>query len=385
MRETVCSFIGTIFVFFCACESAAAVICSEMNENQYNNLNKLYEYAQIVENPEYNESDDRVVCAVNDSASDSEESSKLIKLEVPMEFINQVRLRMRAWNDMPNERIIFRRIEKEGDDKSPQFAIGCYGQNEYENDYTEIALDIAGKIFGQDVVFYVIGKELRSTIIDLETGDTMVVTPGTNLFNHRQFRANFVGEDCVFPLINFTVEVLCETLSQQNDELYDAFTEINKNEIFLNSSRSLSMIGHSLGGTATQYVALNLPDACIPEGGFGGFKGFAFSSPGLKKSKKEYGSVQSGSAQSPINTLQSFVIDGDQVLDLLFWRRRQLGQAAVFSPPDSQNLCHAHSIAHVQKGICLCLQGEGIITQHSSGSKNSKILSEGLCPGEDSS
>ena len=376
MLKPICSAIGAILIAFFACGPALATMCNEIDQKRYNNLTKLYEYAQIVDNPEDSKSNNRIVCKVDKDITVPVQQPELMEVIIPMEFIKEVEARAEQWmqsNERPTSRMFLKFTNLDSDDSNPQFSIGCYGEKKYENDWTEIAFNLSVKIIGRNALFYLAGAGLKTTIINRDTGETIIVTPGTDLSKLREIRANIVGEDCVFPIVHITVDALCEALSHNDSHLNYVFKEQNK-DIFMLSSRSLTMIGHSLGGSATQYVASNLPRKCILEGGFNGFKAFAFSSPGLK----------SGEVLQNTDALKNFIINGDWLLKRAFLDRSQLGEIEVFTPPSSQMLCLGHSIDQVQNGICSCLQQDGAINKYNFKRSNREILTDERCEGYES-
>ena len=191
----------------------------------------------------------------------------------------------------------------------------------------------------------------------------MIVFPGTELGDLAKIFANFGAEDCVLPRVGAAVEIFCNVLRSKEGSVYNAFVKLNGDKEFPRDSSSLTMIGHSLGGSVTQFTALNLPEECLPSDNFNEFRAFAFVSPGLKNEKPE--STNQGKVQLPNERIFSVSVDGDttvnEKLEFIFSEHFQIGRVAVFMPQDSDELETRHTIVEVQKILCSCLQGEGSV------------------------
>lgn len=368
MRPNVCSAISTILISFAVGGPASAMMCNDPNVSPNYELKTLYEYAQIAEVPKNRGLNHMEDCFDSEGKMIAQRPTGIVELIVPREFTDLVAELVIA----QNERAMLRPTSRDGDGRTP-FTVGCRSDN---RDWG-ILIDLSFKLLAiprdQGVSFYLAGTEARGTVVAGEAGEPITVLGGTDLSKIPEIRANFEGESCVFPLVKTTVEVLCNALRYQRGKAYDALFEANSNnEVFSLKPQSLIMVGHSLGGSATQYVASNFPEDCKPEEGVDfSFEAYAFASPGLTNQR-------STSLQS--NTLHGFLINGDWVLRRAFHDRFQIGRIAVFRPPaDSRMFCPGHTIDEVQAGICSCLKGEGVIRHFPGGIENSKIGTEQRC------
>lgn len=367
MRTTVCSAIGTILIFFAVCGPASAMMCNDTNE-----LRKLYEYAQMAEAAKSNNWDGMEACVDNNGTTIVESPSDIVELFVPKEFTDLVII---STNDEFAE---FARL-RPSQPNSMQFTVGCHSGNNLFDLVVDFSFKLFARTSDQGASFYLAGTEVTGTVVTNKSGEpiTIIHSTGFSLSALSEIRANFKGEDCVFPLVQTTVEVLCEVLRKRGDSpVYSAFIEANGNSMFSYSpprsswSQSLTMVGHSLGGSAAQYVALNLPDECSPGDGLDAFEVYVFASPGLMNERNTR--LQS-------NMLQNFLIDGDRLLHhRVFQDRFQLGRIALFTPPRSQTFCLGHFIDEVQEGICSCLRGEGEMRHLTGGRTNDEIFTKVL-------
>lgn len=126
----------------------------------------------------------------------------------------------------------------------------------------------------------------------------------------------------------------------------------------------LSVIGHSLGGAAAQYVARDQAANGSNYSSAAEFNAYSFNSVGLDVSNSD---------PSSLLRLYSYSIDGEIVSVLGEQLRRvQAGRAIRYIPPPGMEkwsgsvateLIRRHRITTVQEGLCDCLQGQGAISR----------------------
>lgn len=103
------------------------------------------------------------------------------------------------------------------------------------------------------VYLHVVGKESDETswlVPEIGT-DVAIVLPGAQLSDLGQIGANFAGEDCVFPVANFTLHRICEEANRLKRD-YSEWLRTDDND-------RLTVVGHSLGGAAAQFIANSMP------------------------------------------------------------------------------------------------------------------------------
>ena len=162
--------------------------------------------------------------------------------------------------------------------------------------------------------------------------------PGTNIENAEEIVANFKGEACVFPSSSIVVDALCS--------VYD--TDKGKFDIENKQPSSVTLVGHSLGGSAVQYIAHSSPTS-VSANDFtqcSSVNAFAFGSPGLDKRPNGSDTLR--------GNLKTYVSDCDWLAQKKIFRDKiQTGRITITS--SSVN----HSIDGIQRDICTCIQGNG--------------------------
>lgn len=353
MRTAVQSFIGIILVFFGACGPASAMMCDEINKEDgwFMALKKLYEYAQIAEAPKHRDLDYMAKCKDNSTIVVDEKSMGVTDIGFDKDLPKLVRM-MHAEGDG----LVVHPTETNDDGQIFELTVGCRDENGLGNTFTGVRLKQFVGISDLRVSFHLAGTGVTGMVDNSGSVESMAVIPGTDLSKIEEIFTNFNGEKCVFPLVHTTVRILCGILSDGEGQ-----------------SRYLTMIGHSLGGLATQYVALNVPTECNLNDNSNAFAAYAFASPGLMN-QRAY--IPGG---IPI---VSFLVDDDFLLKGLFRERFQLNRIVVFSPQNwhvSDSLHARHSIDEVQAGICSCLRGEGVIHYCTGGQMNQDIFNKNPC------
>ena len=175
--------------------------------------------------------------------------------------------------------------------------------------------------------------------IEIDDGPPSTITvPGTNIEDVRQIVSNFVGEDCVFPAARIVVDALCA----KYDSRQRRFDFENQNP------SSATLVGHSLGGAAVQYIAHSRPDTETEQESEGRqcseITAYAFGSIGMQQ-------LPDGGNSSFRGNLETYVSDCDWLAQFLFAKKVQTGHITSISPSNS------HGIDGIQSDICGCISG----------------------------
>ena len=385
MRTAPYSVVGAILVILAVCGQASATTCQDLkrqDEETYNHLKKLYEYARIAEASKVDileEKKDNVEetnkCVGGNGNVIAELPENIKHLEVPTAFLDEVQVFVDEHGNGTNIGRAKLRLIGPKEHPGRTFSIECSTSADDRSVLVEFGFSVLARAFGDRVEFFLTGTALKGKTFVRGAEETIVVAPGTDLGKLEQIMANFRGDECVFPVFEQTVSVFCETLrTADNSGIFGSFAEKNHDyvDLFNKEHHSLTLVGHSLGGSATQYVATNLPDECNPEGRLEKFDTFAFASPGFRTSA-EY--------QKNSDDLHGYLINGDLVLQSIFSKRIQGGQVIIYTPPEPQQsrVCPGHFIEEVRETICVCLRGDGQIDEFSGVVENGKILAAERC------
>ena len=188
--------------------------------------------------------------------------------------------------------------------------------------------------------------------------DGIILFPGTDLSQSKQIMANFVGQDCTFPIAKFTLYAICE---QANKEGADSWLRTKNGK--------LTLVGHSLGGAAAQFIATSWPSPVNDQSWANcpGFSTFVFGSTGLESLDDSHQPAVQGA-------LTSYASGCDWVAQSsLFYRRVQTGRLITLSPTTS------HGIDSIQDDFCQCLRGVKHLEFGDYGSPDSPLANERLC------
>lgn len=188
----------------------------------------------------------------------------------------------------------------------------------------------------------------------------IIPLPGTDLWRMRQILSNFVGEDCVFPTAKFTVYAMC---AQANA----AESRDGSNFSLPTQSRRPTLVGHSLGGAAAQFIA----SARRPPSGGNwpecrGVNAYAFGSIGLKPTGPNDHPSKGG-------TLKAYASKCDRAVQNLFSDRVQTGHLFTISSTTS------HLIDDIQQDLCKCLRGNESRKFLDYGSLDPPLVNFSLC------
>lgn len=170
--------------------------------------------------------------------------------------------------------------------------------------------------------------------IQIDGPPPIIRFPGTTIKNPGQWAANFVGEACIFPAATYTVEAICE--SYRENQLVFADTG---ETFFATENGATTLVGHSLGGAAVQYIS-----HFVPHGSCGNIDVYAFGSIGLQSLSNEH--------MLPIGvSLQTYVSQCDWLAQMLFHDSKQAGNITSMESDE-------HTIDEIQNDICKCINGD---------------------------
>lgn len=194
---------------------------------------------------------------------------------------------------------------------------------------------------------------------DLSQNELVYAAPGTDVTDVMQILSNYIGDECAFPAIHLVTNYVCEFVShdfahdsEDNRPIYftgDNMDRIRKTEVY-----SITLTGHSLGGQAVQYIAEQGFNICRRNvsGRIPRYVAYSFASTRNRMPTRS------------TDNLTSFLIEGDEILYSLKLGNGQFGNIIRYQPDPSQRFNGRHSIDEVQKGICECLQGRGMISSY---------------------
>lgn len=210
-----------------------------------------------------------------------------------------------------------------------------------DNGADVVQLGVVRRPLGGDSSDWVPVIQPNGTVADPETD--VILLPGTDSF--RLFWANFWGEMCALPAARFTINAMCEYANNEEGEASGLSLRTENGK--------LTLVGHSLGGAAAQYIATSRPFREEPK--CPGVRAYAFGSTGLTLQPSNTQSMTRG-------TLTSYISECDWLIQRGFASRIQLGRVFTLSRTDS------HFIDGIQGDICDCLRDTG---NHSFGEQKS--------------
>ena len=143
---------------------------------------------------------------------------------------------------------------------------------------------------------------------------------------------DMIGKSCAFSIASLLIQA-----------------DISRND----NPVSVSVVGHSLGGSISQHVAGDL--GCSRE--YSDFSAYSFNGIGLDQTE--------GSNSGGLPCLHSFFIDGEFLAELgRSGGRKQAGVVTRYVPDpgthwDRKGKFSRHKLDNVKNGLCECMQGHG--------------------------
>lgn len=187
----------------------------------------------------------------------------------------------------------------------------------------------------------VVGRDRNSNaewVVPEFGSDGTITFPGTRLYDSSQVTSNFVGEGCVFPVARLVVDMVCEQIVNENNQDNE---EKPPDSGFRTENNRLTLVGHSLGGAVTQFIATSWSSQRndTRSSNCPGYDAYAFGSIGLEPPDSDYQQAVHGS-------LVSYISNCDWVAQKMpFSKRIQLGHLFTLSHTDK------HLIDSIQKSV----------------------------------
>lgn len=171
--------------------------------------------------------------------------------------------------------------------------------------------------------------------LPLEVSDNVISLPGTDWSERLTPGSNFFGRYCAFPAVRFAVLKLCERAYASLED--ESITSV------LTQGQSPTLVGHSLGAAAAQFVASSDPQTQrslhCPD-----ISAYAFGSIGVAE--------DAIGAQPDGDRLKSYLSECDGYAQKFVWRT-QPGHLYLLSGPKNEN----HLIDEIQEDLCNALAG----------------------------
>ena len=176
-----------------------------------------------------------------------------------------------------------------------------------------------------------------------------ITFPGTDPKQARELLANLVREECLFPAAHLVLRALCTVPNPKPDTGDWLRTDKNGRP---------NVVGHSLGGAVTQYIAISAPPELPSKDGDSRnacreVNAYTFGSTGLATDT-------AGDAPSISGQLTSYASDCDDLVQKLFSGRVQPGRVFTLRS-------YNHEIDDIQADICRCRRFPGTQMLHDHG------------------
>ena len=375
--------LGFTLISLLFCDASLATshnwqMCSTIIESQRDRstLETLFRFAQIAERPKHSDNEYMQACSGSNSNS-VPLPNNLVSLNLSQDAIeeidNQLQERQhleefkRARFDVADNNIpSITCMSKNGSNKLPiAFQIRVYFDLVTQFLNINISTGISTIDESDGVTRVRAGAYLhlkQNQDQDQDQDQLVFVAPGTEITDVRQILSNYIGDECAFPAIHLVTDYVCKFFSHDvshnsEDNSPNYFTGDEMKRIRQNESYSIALTGHSLGGQAVQYIAEQGFNICKRNGNgqCPKFEAYAFAS------------TRNCSSTNTVKGLTSYRIEGDKILSILNPEcNNQLDYDIRYQPKfrlwSSYLFGALHSIDNIQKSICDCLQGSGMIS-----------------------
>ncbi len=170
-----CSVIAALLTAMTVCNSTSAMMCADADDDGSTRLKKLHEYAQIAEAPKQNDLGYMEDCIDISGVVLAEKMTNVVELTVPENFIRLVR------NVADNNRAILRPSQRRWNGGNSPFSVGCSAERNNENVLIDFGFKLLASIVGDLAFFFLTGTEMKGTVVVRETGERILISPGTNV------------------------------------------------------------------------------------------------------------------------------------------------------------------------------------------------------------
>lgn len=368
-------------VFLAGSESARAHSWQECHSiddaDEHVRIEELFRYAQIAERPKHQDNRYMRDCPLPDGQTVAAPRN-LLPLPLTAYGVKQIRAQLQELSGQVEYARAYLEVDA---NNAALLSIGCRGRNDRTmlpiyvqiQAYIYLAADYLnlGITFSPEVVHSDgdgnFTRVVWAPYFDEERQEVVSGLRGTNILDLGQILANYVGDECAFPAIELAVTHVCKSFYEMvwRPTSPDAIGFFAVSEADLTRIRSAEryrtvLTGHSLGGQAAQYIAANPPYLCSVnrEISDDALRAYAFAST---RNPSE-SSIRDAPGLRELELLDSYLIDGDEVLEELDLGQGQTGRVTTYYPDENPGLGNRHGISDIQTSICRCLGGSGAIS-----------------------
>lgn len=345
--------------------SAQSQACMSLESGQRETLKELFRYSQLAERPS-DRLHERTDCSDNESTHASA-VQYVYPLPLPKSWSGaHFDLRLKEIIGSQTGGMPF--VESPPDNQEINtLHVGC--RDQIWSFDAAVEMRFYRRNTGADVVQLRVvvrpGDDTNADWVVLEIdSDGIVTIPGTALSRSSQAISNFVGEDCVFPAAKFAVYAMCEQAHQAEEKGETSDFRLGT------ENGKLTLVGHSLGGAAAQFIANSWPSQVDDQSwpNCPGVNAYAFGSIGLEP-------PDAGQRPTVEGTLISYVSACDWIAQSApFSQRVQAGN--LFSLSLTAN---SHTIDSIQEDLCSCLRQVGNHEFNDYGKPDFPPSNESLC------
>ena len=183
------------------------------------------------------------------------------------------------------------------------------------------------------------GRDPAGAWVPLEVSGNVISLPGTDWEEIATIGSNLFGKYCAFPAARFAVLKLCEWANTSREG--ESITDDESITSVLTQGQTPTLVGHSLGAAAAQFIASSDPIG-LPQ--CPDISAYAFGSIGV--------AADVIGAQPDGERLKSYLSECDGYAQSFGWRT-QPGHLFLLSGPENEN----HYIDDIQEDLCKALKG----------------------------